>query len=153
VEQPFAAIDSSTKGAAIVPQPTATKEPQSQITHQLLQTEPETISQPQTTNSAESDSSAVANIDIDKLPITVARKIASRLSKSHPELRISQKVNGKDKPVSQLRAEIKNRLVKAPEIVNPILLELAPTWGNRLGQTVAAIVPKMHYPYSIAVSK
>ena len=44
-----------------------------------------------------------SNIDIDKLPLQQARKIAKALG-------IAQKVNKKDQPISWLRAQIKAKL-------------------------------------------
>jgi hypothetical protein len=67
----------------------------------------------------------IDDIDLNKLPLRVCRKIASRLTALNELLAISQKVNQKDKPVSQLRAEIKNRLAKDPTSVAPLIVELA----------------------------
>lgn len=64
-------------------------------------------------------------INLSKLPLRVCRKIASKLTALSESLAISQKVNGKDKPVSQLRAEIKNRLVKDPTTVTEVIVQYA----------------------------
>ncbi len=61
------------------------------------------------------------DVDLDKLPLTICKKIAGKITKLNPELKISQSVNGENKPVSQLRAEIKNRVAKEPEIVMAII--------------------------------
>ncbi|MGB3204208.1 MAG: hypothetical protein WBB28_04405 [Crinalium sp.] len=61
------------------------------------------------------------DIDLDKLPVTICKKVAGKLTKLNPELKISQSVNGASKPVSQLRAEIKNRVAKEPEMVMGII--------------------------------
>jgi hypothetical protein len=67
----------------------------------------------------------IDDIDLKKLPLRVCRKIASRLTALNESLAINQKVNQKDKPVSQLRVEIKNRLAKDPTVVAPLIVELA----------------------------
>ncbi len=70
------------------------------------------------------------SIDIDKIDLRTARKIASAIkkaSKSNPDLIIKQKVNNKCVPLAWLQAQIKHRLELAPEIVTPIIRELAPT--------------------------
>ena len=64
-------------------------------------------------------------INLSKLPLRVCRKIASKLTALSESLAITQKVNGKDKPVSQLRAEIKNRLVKDPTTVTEVIVQYA----------------------------
>ena len=61
------------------------------------------------------------DIDLDKLPVTICKKVAGKLTKLNPELKISQSVNGASKPVSQLRAEIKNKVAKEPEMVMAII--------------------------------
>lgn len=68
-------------------------------------------------------------VDIDKIDLRTARKIASAIKKStnpKSDLIIKQKVNGKNVPLAWLQAQIKNRLEIAPEIVQPIIQELAP---------------------------
>ncbi|WP_016948742.1 hypothetical protein [Anabaena sp. PCC 7108] len=68
-------------------------------------------------------------VDIDKIDLRTARKIASAIKKStnpKSDLIIKQKVNGKNVPLGWLQAQIKNRLEIAPEIVQPIIQELAP---------------------------
>lgn len=67
----------------------------------------------------------IDSINIGKLPLRVCRKIASELTSLSKSLAISQKVNGKDKPVSQLRAEIKNCLVKDPTTVTEVIVQYA----------------------------
>ncbi|MHC5672714.1 hypothetical protein [Nostoc sp.] len=70
------------------------------------------------------------SIDVDKIDLRTARKIASAIkkaSKSNPDLIIKQKVNNKCVPLAWLQAQIKHRLELAPEIVTPIIRELAPT--------------------------
>ncbi len=59
-------------------------------------------------------------IDLDKLPLRKARKIASRLG-------IKQKLNQRDKPLSWLRAQIKKRLTESsqPQDVASVIRELA----------------------------
>jgi hypothetical protein len=69
-------------------------------------------------------------VDIDKIDLRTARKIASAIKKSvkpKSDLIIKQKVNGKSVPLAWLQAQIKNRLEIAPEIVQPIIQEFAPT--------------------------
>ena len=67
-----------------------------------------------------------ASIDLNKLSIRACRAIASQLTELDKErLGISQKVNGADKPTSQLVAEVKNRLMKDPTAVAPIILKEA----------------------------
>lgn len=56
-------------------------------------------------------------IDLDKLQLRPARKIAGRLN-------IQQKVNGKDQPLSFLRAQIKKRLSEQPQEVAPVIEEI-----------------------------
>jgi len=70
------------------------------------------------------------SIDVDKIDLRTARKIATAIkkaSKSNPDLIIKQKVNNKCVPLAWLQAQIKHRLELAPEIVAPIIRELAPT--------------------------
>jgi len=56
-------------------------------------------------------------IDLDKLQLRPARKIASRLN-------IAQKVGGKDQPLGFLRAQIKKRLSEQPQEVAPVIWEI-----------------------------
>ncbi len=56
-------------------------------------------------------------IDLDKLQLRPARKIAGRLN-------IQQKVNGKDQPLGFLRAQIKKRLSEQPQEVAPVIEEI-----------------------------
>jgi hypothetical protein len=70
------------------------------------------------------------SIDVDKIDLRTARKIATAIKKastSNPDLIIKQKVNNKCVPLAWLQAQIKHRLELAPEIVTPIIRELAPT--------------------------
>ncbi|MHC5740171.1 hypothetical protein [Nostoc sp.] len=70
------------------------------------------------------------SIDVDKIDLRTARKIATAIkkaSKSNPDLIIKQKVNNKCIPLAWLQAQIKHRLELAPEILTPIIRELAPT--------------------------
>ncbi|MEH1964864.1 MAG: hypothetical protein V7L05_34550 [Nostoc sp.] len=70
------------------------------------------------------------SIDVDKIDLRTARKIATAIkkaSKSNPDLIIKQKVNNKCVPLAWLQAQIKHRLELAPEIVTPIIRELTPT--------------------------
>ena len=56
-----------------------------------------------------------SNIDIDKLPLQQARKIAKALG-------IAQKVNKKDQPISWLRAQIKAKLQQPQELPTTAIL-------------------------------
>jgi hypothetical protein len=56
-------------------------------------------------------------IDLDKLQLRPARKIAGRLN-------IQQKVNGKDQPLFFLRAQIKKRVSEQPQEVAPVIEEI-----------------------------
>ncbi|MFN6456145.1 MAG: hypothetical protein RM022_028665 [Nostoc sp. EfeVER01] len=70
------------------------------------------------------------SIDVDKIDLRTARKIATAIkkaSKSNPDLIIKQTINSKSVPLAWLQAQIKHRLELAPEIVTPIIRELAPT--------------------------
>ena len=70
------------------------------------------------------------SIDVDKIDLRTARKIATAIkkaSKSNPDLIIKQTVNSKSVPLAWLQAQIKHRLELVPEIVTPIIRELAPT--------------------------
>lgn len=70
------------------------------------------------------------SINVDKIDLRTARKIATAIkkaSKFNPDLIIKQKVNNKCVPLAWLQAQIKHRLELAPEIVTPIIRELAPT--------------------------
>lgn len=70
------------------------------------------------------------SIDVDKIDLRTARKIATAIkkaSKFNPDLIIKQKVNSKSVPLAWLQSQIKHRLELAPEIVTPIIRELAPT--------------------------
>jgi hypothetical protein len=78
-------------------------------------------------------------INIDKIDLRTARKIASaikKVSKTKYDLIIKQTVNGKSVPLAWLQAQIKNRLEIAPEIVKPIIQELAPTAINNSQQDI-----------------
>lgn len=65
-------------------------------------------------------------INTQRITLRQARAIASAIKKANPSLGIKQKVNGSDASVEWLRVQIKNRLEQAPELVTPIILELAP---------------------------
>lgn len=67
------------------------------------------------------------NINTQLITLRQARSIASAIKKANPSLGIQQKVNGSDANVQWLRIQIKNRLEQAPELVTPIIFELAPT--------------------------
>ncbi|NER32312.1 MAG: hypothetical protein F6J89_33115 [Symploca sp. SIO1C4] len=56
-------------------------------------------------------------INLDKLQLRPARKIASRIG-------VRQKVNGKDQPLAWLRAQIKKRLAEKPLEVAPVIAEV-----------------------------
>ncbi|WP_413176284.1 hypothetical protein [Anabaena azotica] len=105
----------------------------------------EAVNQSNNSNTSENDNSNQSNnstslepelevnnsitVDIDKIDLRTARKIASAIKKStnpKSDLIIKQKVNGKNVPLAWLQAQIKNRLEIAPEIVRPIIQELAP---------------------------
>lgn len=105
----------------------------------------EAVNQSNNSNTSENDNSNQSNnstslepelevnnsitVDIDKIDLRTARKIASAIKKStnpKSDLIIKQKVNGKNVPLAWLQAQIKNRLEIAPEIVQPIIQELAP---------------------------
>ncbi|MTJ14986.1 hypothetical protein FJR11_20870 [Anabaena sp. UHCC 0187] len=78
-------------------------------------------------------------LNIDKIDLRTARKIASaikKVSKPKSDLIIKQTVNGKSVPLAWLQAQIKNRLEIAPEIVKPIIQELAPTAINNSQQHI-----------------
>lgn len=66
-------------------------------------------------------------INTQFITLRQARKIASAIKKANPSLGIQQRVNGSDASVEWLRIQIKNRLEQAPELVTPIIFELAPT--------------------------
>ena len=62
-------------------------------------------------------------LDLNKLSLRACRNIAGHLTQIDSyRLGISQKVNGADKPASQLVAEVKNRLKKDPATVAPVIL-------------------------------
>lgn len=105
----------------------------------------EAVNQSNNSNTSENDNSNQSNdstplqtqleinnsitVDVDKIDLRTARKIASAIKKStnpKSDLIIKQKVNGKNVPLAWLQAQIKNRLEIAPEIVQPIIQELAP---------------------------
>lgn len=105
----------------------------------LVQSEPTPKTNPQAVPPAHTTATEqLDGINISKLPLRVCRKIASELTTLSEALAISQKVNKKDKPVSQLRAEIKNRLSKDPATVAPVIAQHAastpkmPPQKNRL---------------------
>jgi hypothetical protein len=80
-------------------------------------------------------------VDINKIDLRTARKIASAIKKStnpKSDLIIKQKVNGKNVPLAWLQAQIKNRLEIAPEIVRPIIQELAPAATHNNQQNIQA---------------
>jgi hypothetical protein len=61
---------------------------------------------------------SLQDIDLARLPLRRARKVVRALG-------IKQKVNGKDKPVKFLRAEIKQRLKEEPTVAETIQAALA----------------------------
>lgn len=65
----------------------------------------------------ESQEELLKDIDLDTLQLRPARKICGRLG-------IQQKVNGKDAPLSWLRAQIKNRLSEKPQETVPVIEEI-----------------------------
>ncbi|WP_414553146.1 hypothetical protein [Anabaena sp. CCY 0017] len=86
------------------------------------------------TNSIISESSPetdnCVSIDIAKIDLRTARKIASAIKKAsqrNPDLIIPQKINGKSVTLAWLQAQIQHRLELAPEMGATILQELAPT--------------------------
>lgn len=82
------------------------------------------------TSKSEPQPDNLISIDVDKIDLRTARKIATAIKKastSNPDLIIKQKVNSKSVPLAWLQAQIKHRLELAPEIVTPIIRELAPT--------------------------
>jgi hypothetical protein len=82
-----------------------------------------------------------ASIDLNKLSIRACRAIAGQLTQLDKErLGISQKVNGEDKPTSQLVAEVKHRLKKDPTTVAPVILHNANP-SARMSQTQAQAEP------------
>jgi hypothetical protein len=62
-------------------------------------------------------SELLGDIDLERLQLRPARKIASKLG-------IAQKVNGKDQPLAWLRAQIKKRLLEKPEEAIPVIKEV-----------------------------
>lgn len=58
----------------------------------------------------------LSGFDLDKLQLRPARKIAGKLG-------IQQKVNGKDQPLSWLRAQIKKRFSEKPIETAPVIVE------------------------------
>ncbi|HAZ48794.1 MAG TPA: hypothetical protein DDW76_09755 [Cyanobacteria bacterium UBA11369] len=75
-----------------------------------------------------------------------ARKIASAIKKADPSLGIQQRVNGSDASVEWLRIQIKNRLEQAPELVTPIILELAPAAFGIQSQSAKTSRSNPHQP-------
>lgn len=59
----------------------------------------------------------IEGLDLDNLQLRPARKICGRLG-------IQQKVNGKDAPLSWLRAQIKARLIEKPQEIAPLIWEV-----------------------------
>ncbi len=57
------------------------------------------------------------DIDLDTLQLRPARKICGKLG-------IQQKVNGKDAPLSWLRAQIKGRLTEKPQETAPVIMSV-----------------------------
>jgi hypothetical protein len=92
--------DKREAATALVEATIASKEPE-----QILLEEPTTLEQ------------LLKGIDLDKLQLRPARKIAGRLN-------IQQKVNGKDQPLGFLRAQIKKRLSEQPQEVAPVIEEI-----------------------------
>jgi len=58
----------------------------------------------------------LSGVDLDKLQLRPARKIAGKLG-------IQQKVNGKDQPLSWLRAQIKKHFSEKPIETAPVIVE------------------------------
>lgn len=90
-----------------------------------VETEPAQVTVKEPTNVEDATESQISptleqlllGIDLDKLQLRPARKIAGRLN-------IQQKVNGKDQPLGFLRAQIKKRLSEQPQEVAPVISEI-----------------------------
>jgi hypothetical protein len=65
-------------------------------------------------------------VDVTQINLRTARKIASTITKSAPNLAVKQKINGKSTPLSWLQLQIKNRLEITPKVVIPIIQQIAP---------------------------
>ncbi len=92
--------------------PIASKEPE-----QVLLEEPTKVEDAPESQISPTLEQLLEGIDLDKLQLRPARKIASRLN-------IQQKVNGKDQPLGFLRAQIKKRLSEQPQEVAPVIQEI-----------------------------
>jgi hypothetical protein len=85
-------------------------EPKQEIKIAETKHEEASVKSPSNNEKEESGTEQEWEINFDKLSLKACRKIASELSrKNESKLGISQKVNRKDKPVAQLRREIKSR--------------------------------------------
>jgi hypothetical protein len=104
--------DKREPATAQVEVPIASKEPEQVPLEELARVEDAPFSQ-----SSPTLEELLLGIDLDKLQLRPARKIASRLN-------IQQKVNGKDQPLGFLRAQIKKRLNEQPQEVAPVISEI-----------------------------
>ncbi|MCL1476006.1 hypothetical protein [Argonema antarcticum] len=84
-------------------------------------------------------------INTQLITLRQARKIASAIKKADPSLGIQQRVNGSDASVEWLRIQIKNRLSQAPELVTPIILELAPAASEIQSQSAKTSRSNPHH--------
>lgn len=84
------------------------------------------------------------SINTQLITLRQARKIASAIKKANPSLGIQQRVNGSDASVEWLRIQIKNRLEQAPELVTPIILELAPAASGIQSQSAKTSRSNLH---------
>ncbi len=104
--------DKREPATAQVEVPIASKEPE-----QVPLEEPARVEDAPSSQSEPTLEQLLKGIDLDKLQLRPARKIASRLN-------IAQKVGGKDQPLGFLRAQIKKRLEEQPQEVAPVIEEI-----------------------------
>ena len=83
-------------------------------------------------------------VNFKALSLAACRKIAGNLSQLDKDrLGVSQKVNGKDKPLGQLQQEIKSRCKHYPDEVNPVVRSHC---NPKAKVTVSKAIPLLKVP-------
>ena len=116
IEEPIAVIDRQAIAMLLTPEApiTSQKSEPAQVTMEdparVVEEAPESLLEP-------TIEELLQDIDLDTLQLRPARKICGKLG-------IQQKVNGKDAPLSWLRAQIKGRLTEKPQETAPVIMSV-----------------------------
>ncbi len=116
IEEPTAAIDRQAVATLLTPETpiTSQRSKPAQVTMEdcarVVEETPESLLEPIIEE-------LLQDIELDTLQLRPARKICGKLG-------IQQKVNGKDAPLSWLRAQIKSRLTEKPQETAPVIMSV-----------------------------